>query len=66
MKKGLLFGILLLIGGGGLAVLVKFGGKPENLKSWWHEFSHNSDSLPWCPYKEREVRFLFVKCSNGF
>ena len=31
MKKGLLFGILLLIGGGGLAVLVKFGGKPESL-----------------------------------
>ena len=55
MKKGLLFGILLLIGGGCLAVLVKFGGKPEKLKSWWHEFSHDSDSLPWCPYKVREV-----------
>jgi hypothetical protein len=55
MKKGLLFGILLLIGGTGLAVLVKFGGKQENLRSWWHKFSHNSDSLPWCPYKSREV-----------
>tara|TARA_B100001094_G_scaffold332939_1_gene407440 strand:+ start:2610 stop:3602 length:993 start_codon:yes stop_codon:yes gene_type:complete len=55
MKKGLLVGLLLLIGGGGLAVLVKFGGKPENLKSWWHKFSHHSDSLPWCPYIVREV-----------
>jgi antitoxin component YwqK of YwqJK toxin-antitoxin module len=55
MKKGLLFGILLLIGGTGLAVLVKFGGKQENLRSWWHKFSHNSDSLPWCPYNSREV-----------
>jgi len=45
----------LLIGGTGLAVLVKFGGKQENLRSWWHKFSHNSDSLPWCPYKSREV-----------
>ena len=45
----------MLIGGTGLAVLVKFGGKQENLRSWWHKFSHNSDSLPWCPYKSREV-----------
>ena len=36
-------------------MLVKFGGKPDKLKSWWHEFSHNSDSLPWCPYNIREV-----------
>lgn len=35
--------------------MVKFGGKPENLKSWWHKFSHHSDSLPWCPYIVREV-----------
>lgn len=55
MKKGLLFGILLLIGGVGLAVLVKFGGETENLKSWWHKFSHDSDSLPWCPYKIRQL-----------
>jgi hypothetical protein len=55
MKKGLLFGVLLLTCGGVLAVLVKFGGKPDKLKSWWHEFSHNSDSLPWCPYNIREV-----------
>ena len=36
-------------------MLVKFGGKPDKLKSWCHEFSHNSDSLPWCPYNIREV-----------
>ncbi|SVD35691.1 uncharacterized protein METZ01_LOCUS388545, partial [marine metagenome] len=50
MKKGLILSLLLLISGSALAVLLIFGGKPSKLKAWWHEYSHDSDSLPWCPY----------------
>lgn len=51
MKKGLIISLLLLVSGFVLAVLLIFGGKPAKLKAWWHEYSHDSDSLPWCPYK---------------
>ena len=53
MKKDFYIGLFMLVAGSVLALLLIFGGKPEKLKSWWQEYSHDSDMLPWCPYKTR-------------
>ena len=53
MKKALFITLLILTAGSVLAALLIFGGDPEKLKSWWEEYTHDSDSMPWCPYSSR-------------
>ena len=64
--KGLTFICLgALIATACLSFFILFEGKVQNLSIWWQNIARNSESLPFCPYKNRTISKAEIRTEDA-